>query len=83
MSMDKIRLAIADDHHVLTDGYTSLLKNHSKIKLLFTVDNGKKLLEQLKIQMVDGVPLLTAFKCGNIVTQLLFPARNWWCLFRI
>ena len=57
MSMDKIRLAIADDHHVLTDGYTSLLKNHSKIKILFTVDNGKKLLEQLKIQMVDVVML--------------------------
>lgn len=57
MSKPKIKLAIADDHKVVVEGYQSLLEKHSGIEILFIAENGKALLQQLKSKTPDVVLL--------------------------
>ncbi|PBQ34037.1 hypothetical protein CNR22_20390 [Sphingobacteriaceae bacterium] len=43
-----IKIALAEDHGTLRQGYISLLEAKQKFEILFDVSNGKELLEKLK-----------------------------------
>jgi two-component system nitrate/nitrite response regulator NarL len=50
-----IRVAIADDHQTLIDGISLRFDGNKSIDLVFSANNGKDLLEQLKITPVNLV----------------------------
>jgi len=45
--MDKIRIVVADDHHILLDGLKALLQKQKEIEIAGLFDNGKKLADSL------------------------------------
>lgn len=48
---EKIKIVIADDHHILLDGLKAMLEKHGNIEVLAVYDNGQSLLDELlKIQ---------------------------------
>ncbi|MBS1589551.1 MAG: response regulator transcription factor [Bacteroidetes bacterium] len=56
--MDKIRIAIADDHHLLLDGLRALMQKQKEIEIVGLYDNGRALYEALpnivpQIALVD------------------------------
>ncbi|TVR36891.1 MAG: DNA-binding response regulator [Cryomorphaceae bacterium] len=53
--MNKIRLAIADDHPLVLDGLRSLIDGASDIQLVVTAENGATLLHKLMHQDADVV----------------------------
>lgn len=53
----EISLAIADDHHIFKQGVASLIKFTPDINLVLNSNNGKELLESIKIKQPDVVLL--------------------------
>ena len=51
--MNKIRIALADDHHILLDGLKALLQKQKDIEIVGMYDNGRKLFEALPSLEVD------------------------------
>jgi len=45
--MDKIKIVVADDHHILLDGLKALLQKQKDIEVCGLFDNGRKLFEAL------------------------------------
>ena len=45
--MEKIRIIVADDHHILLDGLKALLQKQKDIEIVGLFDNGKKVFEAL------------------------------------
>jgi DNA-binding NarL/FixJ family response regulator len=39
--MSKIKIVIADDHHILLDGLTAMLEKQDDIEVMATYDNGQ------------------------------------------
>lgn len=46
--MNRIKVAVADDHPLILEGYIAFFKKQRKFELLFTCTNGKDLLEKLE-----------------------------------
>lgn len=46
--MNRIKVAVADDHPLILEGYTAFFKKQRKFELLFACTNGKDLLEKLE-----------------------------------
>ncbi len=53
--MNRIKIALADDHHILLDGLKALLEKQQDILLVGIYDNGLTLYEDLKNTMPDIV----------------------------
>jgi two-component system nitrate/nitrite response regulator NarL len=51
--MNKIKLAITDDHQIVIDGLIAMMQNFPELEVVTTANNGKEMLEQLKQQKVD------------------------------
>ena len=51
--MDKIRVIIADDHHILLDGLKVLLQKQKDIELVGAYQNGQEVLQALPVLEVD------------------------------
>lgn len=51
----EIRVAFAEDHNVVRQGYISLMASHARIRVVGEADNGKELLDLLKKTPVDVV----------------------------
>ncbi len=74
----KIKLVIADDHELIRKGFTSLLEENSKIKVIGEASNGKELIELLKrikpdIVLLDlEMPIMSGEEALKIIT-LRFP----------
>lgn len=51
--MNKIKLAITDDHQIVIDGLIAMMQNFPELEVVITANNGKEMLEQLKQQKVD------------------------------
>lgn len=54
-SQPPIKLLIADDHRLITDGIYSLLENEWPIEKIFTVNNGKDAVSTVLSQEIDCV----------------------------
>lgn len=53
----KIKVAIADDHALIRDGYKAMLKEDAELEVVGCVGNGKELIELLKKKEVDVILL--------------------------
>ena len=53
MKNGKITLALVDDHQIVIDGLTSLLKGHDKFKFAFATTNSSEVLEKISQTPID------------------------------
>jgi DNA-binding NarL/FixJ family response regulator len=53
MKNDKITLALVDDHQIVIDGLTSLLKGHDKFEFAFATTNSSEVVEKMAETTVD------------------------------
>ncbi|HQV54702.1 MAG: response regulator transcription factor [Chitinophagaceae bacterium] len=53
MKKDKITLALVDDHQIVIDGLTALLKGHDKFQFAFATTNSSEVVELMKDNPVD------------------------------
>lgn len=69
--MNKIRIAIADDHHILLDGLKAMLSKQKDIEVVGTYGNGQELFDDIlkaepQIALVDiNMPEMN----GHVLTQ--------------
>ncbi|MBL0048933.1 MAG: response regulator transcription factor [Bacteroidetes bacterium] len=77
--MDKIKLAIADDHHLFRKGMISLLQDQNLFSIVLEAENGKTLLEALKLIEVDvllldlRMPVISGDEALDII-KFCFPS---------
>jgi two-component system nitrate/nitrite response regulator NarL len=62
--MKKITLALVDDHQIVIDGLTSLLKGHDQFKFAFATTNSSEVLEKIAQTPIDV--LLTDVMMPNL-----------------
>ncbi len=53
MSLKKIKLAIAEDHKIVLEGYTALFEQEESIDLVFTAEDGQIAIDKLKSKNID------------------------------
>ena len=53
MKNGKITLALVDDHQIVIDGLTSLLKGHDKFKFAFATTNSSEVIERIAQTPID------------------------------
>ncbi|MEO5946222.1 MAG: response regulator transcription factor [Chitinophagaceae bacterium] len=53
MKNDKITLALVDDHQIVIDGLTALLKGHNKFQFAFATTNSSEVVELMNDNPVD------------------------------
>ncbi len=53
MKNDKITLALVDDHQIVIDGLTALLKGHEKFQFAFATTNSSEVVEMMNDNPVD------------------------------
>ncbi|MBK8607492.1 MAG: response regulator transcription factor [Chitinophagaceae bacterium] len=53
MKKDKITLALVDDHQIVIDGLTALLKGHDKFQFAFATTNSSEVVELIDDNPVD------------------------------
>ena len=56
--MDKIKLAIVDDHLLFRDGLSELINGFSEYKVIIEADNGKDFINQLETKGIPDIILL-------------------------
>ena len=56
--MDKVKLALVDDHKLFRDGLAELIGGFSEYKVIIEADNGADLIRQLKDSEVPDIILL-------------------------
>ena len=70
-----IRILIADDHQLITDGISNLLADVPNLVVVGQCQNGKDVLEQLAIIQVDillmdiDMPIMNGFDCAKEVRK--------------
>ncbi len=64
MKNDKITLALVDDHQIVIDGLTSLLKGHDKFQFAFATTDSSEVVEMMNNNRVDV--LLTDIMMPNL-----------------
>lgn len=72
--IEKINIAIAEDHRLVRQGFVRMLSDYPQIHILFEASNGKELLKQLKdhkpsiilldieMPIVNGIDAMTTIK---------------------
>ncbi len=53
MSLKKIKIAIAEDHKIVREGYLALFEQEESIEIAFAAEDGHVALEQLKSKKID------------------------------
>ncbi len=51
--MKKIRIAIADDHKIVRQGYCALFDDENSVKLVFEAENGRDALDKIEKNQID------------------------------
>jgi DNA-binding NarL/FixJ family response regulator len=51
--LEKIKIAIAEDHKIVREGYAALLEQEESIDLVFTAEDGQMTLDFLKSKKID------------------------------
>ncbi|HET8859622.1 response regulator transcription factor [Marivirga sp.] len=73
--MNKIKITLADDHQIILDGLTEVLKNHEELEMMGTFPNGKELLDFVRENAVDvavmdiNMPELDGISCAKILKR--------------
>ena len=58
MIMEKVKLAIVDDHKLFRDGLAELIKDFSNYEVIIEADNGEDFIRQLNPQSLPDIVLL-------------------------
>lgn len=74
--MDKIKIALAEDHQLVRQGMVSLLQEEEDLHVVFDVSNGSELLEKLESSLVDIVLLDLDMPIINGQQALKFITEN-------
>jgi DNA-binding NarL/FixJ family response regulator len=53
MQTNKIRLALVDDHKIVIDGLTAVLKEQNTVEIVVTANSGSNMLQLLQHNKVD------------------------------
>lgn len=75
MNKDIIKIAIADDHQIVLDGYSSILSNVSNVKIVAMANNGKGILDILETSPIDlvlldlNMPVLNGLETTNLIRK--------------
>ena len=75
MIVNKIKLAIVDDHQIVIDGLHSLLKGHNRYEIVLESTHPETILAQLKKQPVDilltdvMMPVMTGVELARLVKK--------------
>ena len=70
-----IRIAIAEDHDLMRQGLVSLLDGEDNISVVFDVENGARLFDELKKKKVDvllldlEMPIINGHQALKILTE--------------
>ena len=51
--MQKIKILLADDHQLMLDGISSVLKTEKDIAIVATAANGEEVMEKIQLHPVD------------------------------
>jgi len=76
-----IKIGIVDDHQIVIDGLTALLKNEDSIEITLTANTGKEMLDLLSTQKVDVLltdvmmPEMNGLELAEMVS-ILYPGQN-------
>lgn len=71
--MSKIRIGLAEDHELVRQGLVSLFEDEEGIEVVFDVENGALLLEELKVKEIDvllldlDMPVLNGYEALKVV----------------
>ena len=73
--MKKIKIAIAEDHHIFRNTLVNMLDGEEDISVVFDVANGRDLIDGVKENQVDVVildldlPIMNGRKALSIIKQ--------------
>ncbi|WNB16895.1 response regulator transcription factor [Marivirga arenosa] len=73
--MNKIKLILADDHQIILDGLSEVLKKHDDLELLGQFHNGKEVYSFIKNNEVDvaildiNMPEMDGISCAKILKR--------------
>ncbi len=76
--MKKIRIAIAEDHKIVRQGYCALFDDENSVKLVFEAENGRDALDKIEKNQIDvllldiDMPVLNGKQTLNIL-NIKFP----------
>jgi DNA-binding NarL/FixJ family response regulator len=76
--MKKIRIAIAEDHKIVRQGYCALFDDENSVKLVFEAENGRDALDKIEENQIDvllldiDMPVLNGKQTLNIL-NIKFP----------
>lgn len=76
--MEKIRIAIAENHNLFRQGIISMLEKNEEFMVLVEAENGKTLIEKLSSEPVDVIlldlemPVMSGFEAIDII-KVKFP----------
>jgi DNA-binding NarL/FixJ family response regulator len=74
--MKKIKLLLADDHHLFLEGIKSLLQEENELDIVYSASNGKEVLSLLKLSPVDicildiNMPELNGIETAREIKQV-------------
>ena len=75
----KIKIILADDHQIILEGLSEVLKKHENLAVVGQFSNGKEVLEYVSSHPVDiavmdiNMPVMNGLSCAKILKQE-FPA---------
>ncbi|WKV11621.1 response regulator transcription factor [Marivirga harenae] len=73
--MNKIKIILADDHQMILDGLSEVLRKHQDLELIGQFPNGKEVIEFVKSNKVDvaimdiNMPELDGISCAKLLKQ--------------
>lgn len=73
--MNKIKIILADDHQIILDGLTEVLKTHDELEIIGQFPNGKAVIDFVKENEVDvavmdiNMPVMDGISCAKILKK--------------
>jgi DNA-binding NarL/FixJ family response regulator len=73
--MGKIKIILADDHQIILEGLTEVLKSHDELEILGQFPNGKEVIDFVKENEVDvaimdiNMPEMDGISCAKILKK--------------
>lgn len=73
--MNKIKIILADDHQIILDGLTEVLKTHDELEIIGQFPNGKAVIDFVKENEVDvavmdiNMPEMDGISCAKIIKK--------------
>jgi DNA-binding NarL/FixJ family response regulator len=73
--MGKIKIILADDHQIILEGLTEVLKSHDELEILGQFPNGKEVIDFIKENEVDvaimdiNMPEMDGISCAKILKK--------------